>query len=425
MVGSYISEKQSLENRLKMEAEYYLRAYVSSFSAPTSNAFNTLSVTPPYVTYYYGEDILPLWVKASLPITKPGTYFVDHDKQRYCVLIQRLPDGDNFYLLYNVTKQQMDKKSLFALQKTLLLALLPIIVFGVILGLITAKKVIGPVIQLSDIIAKFKQNEKLPEDFDKNFKNDEVGLLATTLKNSINTMQESLEREISFARDASHELRTPVTIIKNSLELINEINPEMDENVKKIIGRITRSTSNMEHLIKSFLWLSRSQYIDSFEKKDVAVSEIVEEIIQENSYLLNNKTIDISVYDEAKATISVDPDIFKILLSNIVRNAFAYTKKGYVDIFINKNCIHICDTGPGIKKEILLNIKNNNIKNYAEGFGLGLAIVRRLCVSLGWNFNLSSIPQIGTRVWICYNPSQVSCSECNTVMVNNYDRIRV
>jgi len=41
----------------------------------------------------------------------------------------------------------------------------------------------------------------------------------------------------------------------------------------------------MEHLIKSFLWLSRSQYIDSFEKKDVAVSEIVQEIINENSYL--------------------------------------------------------------------------------------------------------------------------------------------
>jgi len=113
----------------------------------------------------------------------------------------------------------------------------------------------------------------------------------------------------------------------------------MDENVKKVIGRITRSTSNMEHLIKSFLWLSRSQQIDSFEKKDVVVSEIVEEIIQENSYLLNNKAVEISVYDAAKATISVDPDIFKILLSNIIRNAFAYTKKGYVDVFINKNCI--------------------------------------------------------------------------------------
>jgi len=217
-----------------MEAEYYLRAYVSSFSAPTSNAFNTLAVTPPYVTYYYGEDLLPPWVKTNLPSTAPGTYFVDYDKQKYCILIQRLPDGDDFYLLYNVTKQQMDKKSLFTLQKTLLLALLPIIIFGVILGLITAKKVIGPVIHLGDIVAKFRQNGKLPDDFDKNFKNDEVGLLATTLKKSINSMQESLEREISFARDASHELRTPVTIIKNSLELLNEINPEMDENVKRL-----------------------------------------------------------------------------------------------------------------------------------------------------------------------------------------------
>ncbi|TCK62697.1 sensor histidine kinase [Seleniivibrio woodruffii] len=419
IVATRISETRSMENRLKVEAEYYLSAYLASFAAPTSNAFNALTATSPYITHYYGEDLLPHWVAKKLPALKPGTYFTDNDKQRYCILIKKLPDGDKFYLLYNVTRQHMNDDSLVSLQRTILLTLLPILIFGVTLGLITAHKVIGPVIRLGKIIRERNPKEKLPDDFDSKFNDDEIGLLAATLKSALNSMQESVERETSFARDASHELRTPVTTIKNSLELLEIKRPDFDDDTKKILGRLNRATANMEHLIKSFLWLSRHRNLDKFERRDIRVADVVQEIIQENAYLIDNKPVEVVVHDAYEIHINVEPQLIKILIANLIRNSFTYTKSGTVDIYLSSHCIQVHDSGTGIKGETLLQLKNSNAKNHAEGFGFGLAIVRRLCVSLGWDFYLSSEPNVGTQARICYEQPKNACTECKGLFMNN------
>lgn len=419
IVATRISETRSMENRLKVEAEYYLSAYLASFAAPTSNAFNALTGTSPYITHYYGEDLLPAWVAKKLPELKPGTYFTDNDKQRYCILIKKLPDGDKFYLLYNVTRQHMNDDSLVSLQRTILLTLLPILIFGLGLGLITAHKVIGPVIRLGKIIRERNPKEKLPDDFDSKFNDDEIGLLAATLKSALNSMQESVERETSFARDASHELRTPVTTIKNSLELLEIKKPDFDEDTKKILGRLNRATANMEHLIKSFLWLSRHRNLDKFERRDIKVADVVQEIIQENAYLIDNKPVEVVVHDAYEIHINVEPQLIKILIANLIRNSFTYTKSGTVDIYLSTHCIQVHDSGTGIKSETLLQLKKSNAKNHAEGFGFGLAIVRRLCVSLGWDFYLSSEPNVGTQARICYEQPKNACTECKGLFMNN------
>lgn len=419
IVATRISDKRAMENRLKVEAEYYLSAYLSAFAAPASNAFNALAPTSPYITHYYGEDLLPQWVPEKIPGLKSGTYFVDNDKQRYCILIKRLPDGDKFYLLYNVTRQHADEESLRNLQTTILLTLLPILILGLTLGLITARKVIGPVIRLGSIIKERNPKEKLPDGFDRNFNDDEVGLLASTLKNALDSMYESVERETAFARDASHELRTPVTTIKNSLELLDELKPDLDENTRKVIGRIGRATANMEDLINSFLWLSRHRNLDKFERCDVAVSDIVGEIIQENAYLIDNKPIEVVIHDARHISLNVDPQFLKIILTNLIRNSFTYTKRGTVDIYLSTHCIQVHDSGIGIKPETFVHFQVGNAINHSEGFGFGLAIVKRLCLSLGWDFYLSSEPNVGTQARICYEQPENACTECKGLFMNN------
>ncbi|MGE4267869.1 MAG: sensor histidine kinase [Deferribacterales bacterium] len=419
ILATRFSETRSMENRLKVEAEYYLSAYLASFAAPTSNAFNAISPTSPYMTHYYGEDLLPVWVSRKIPGLNPGTYFADNDKQRYCILIKKLPDGDKFYLLYNVTRQNMNEDSLVSLQKTILLTLLPILIFGLALGLITAQKVIGPVIKLGQIIRERDPKVKLLEGFDNKFNNDEIGLLAGTLKSALNSMQESVERETAFARDASHELRTPVTTIKNSLELLSELKPQLDDNTRKIIGRINRATANMEHLIKSFLWLSRHRNLDKFERRDVRVSEIVNEIIHENAYLIDNKPVEVFVHDSLNIVMNVEPQLLKILIANLIRNSFTYTKKGTVDIYLSTHCIQVHDSGSGIKPETLLQLQTGGSRNHAEGFGFGLAIVRRLCISMDWDFYLSSESGVGTQARICYEQPENPCEDCKGLFMNN------
>ena len=413
ILATQYSEERSQRNRIKIEAEYYLGDYIASFMAPASNSFNSVKPTSPFTTYYYGDDLLPVWVKHEVASLKPGTYFVNNDKQQYCLLIKALPDGENFYMLYNVTRLNDYDESLKSLQTTILLTLLPILILGVSLGLITANKVIGPVLKLEKIMRHIEPNQKLPDDFDSRFHNDEVGFLAATLKTSVNNMQESIERETSFARDASHELRTPVTTIKNALELIDEIKPTMDEKTQRIMGRIIRATANMEHLIKSFLWLSRQQNLSQFKQERLNLGKLVHEVIQEQSYLVEKKQIMVNVFDD-DVWMEVEPQLIKILIANIIRNAFTYTNEGYVNIYIKKNCFQVNDSGCGINPDVLMKLKEGKIKSSKEGFGLGISIVKRLCVSLGWILYINSEVDTGTKARICFKEEE-KCSGCMTL----------
>lgn len=416
IIATQISEEKEQKSRIKMDAEYFLSDYLSSFTAPGSNSFNAAKPSSPFITYYYGEDLLPEWVFAELPDIKQGTYFIDNDKQKYCLLIKNLPDGENFYLLYNVTRQNKDTGALHSLQMTILMTLAPILVFGIFVGLITAHKVIGPVLRLEKYVRNVNPGQRLPEDFEEKFSQDEVGFLAAAFKKSINNMQESIERETSFARDASHELRTPVTTIKNSLELLEELDPDLDERTRKIIGRITRSAASMEHLIKSFLWLSRQNRLDQFKSTEFAVYELVQEVVQEQSYLVERKEIIVNVFDSDRVKLKTERQLMKILIANLVRNAFTYTNEGYVDIVITRTCVHVRDSGVGIKEETLTMLKDGRRDASSKGFGLGIAIVKRLCGSLGWAFYIKSEEGKGTQTRICYNVAD-ACHDCDNFFV--------
>jgi signal transduction histidine kinase len=411
VIATQMSETKSYRSRVRTEAEYYLNDYISSFTAPTSNSFNSSRPTSPFITHYFGNYLLPDWLKEKVGDKEPGTYFLENGKQKYCCLIEELPDGEIFYLLYNITRKGHDADSLKSLQITILLTLLPILLLGVSLGLITAHKVIGPVLKLAAIVRNKGSNEKLPDDFNKKFHNDEIGFLANALKESIDDMHEAIERETSFARDASHEIRTPVTIIKNSLELLDELNVDLPDSVKKVHGRIARSTYNMEHLIKSFLWLSRRENLQEYEESRINIESVVNEVVAEQSFLLENKSIDVSVVCESDAEIKAEPHLVKIIIANLVRNAFTYTKTGSVKMTVRKTCFEIEDTGRGIKPEVLSMMRDGVRKVSDKGFGLGISIVKRLCNSLGWSLYIFSEPEKGTIVRICYNIDE-SCGNC-------------
>jgi signal transduction histidine kinase len=409
IIATQISEARSQEKRIRLEGEYYLRAYLSTFRAPASNSFIVPKPMSPFINYYYGNDLLPEWAKNDVADMDDGTYFHTNENQKYLVLVRSLPDGEKFYLLYNITRVEASRESLESLQITILLVLLPIMLFGLFLGLVTAHKVLGPVLRLGRIIREKDPKERLPEGFEEQFHSDEIGFLAHTLKTSLDELHASVEREKSFARDASHELRTPVTTIKNGLELLR--NTPESEKVKRerIIGRIERSTAKMEHLIKSFLWLSRHDNLDKFGSEEVYTYEIVEDVIRDNEFLLENKPIEVEIKENYKQVVFIEPQLMSILVSNILRNAFTYTFAGKITVVINENCIRVIDTGSGIKSENLKMIRANDDNYHAKGFGFGIAIVRRLCASLGWVFLIDSAIEEGTTVSICYNRAK-SCS---------------
>jgi signal transduction histidine kinase len=403
IVSTQISETRSKKKTIRMEAEYYLRSHMSTFAAPTSNSFFMPKLSSPFINVYYGEELLPGWARDELPKLPQGEYFRSNDKQRYHIIIKNLPDGERFYMLYNVTRLDASRESLSSLRVTILGVIMPIMVFGFVLGLVTAHKVINPVVSLADYIKEKGVDSPLPDDFVKEYSDDEIGFLAATLKNTLDDLHASVAREAAFARDASHELRTPVSTIKGALELLSNTPVMDDEWNVRILGRIQRATVKMEHLIKSFLWLSRYETIGEFDFPESDTFTVVNETVLEHMYLIKDKPVKVEIEEEFKQKLPVAPQVMNILISNLLRNAFTYTQAGKVTILIREQCLQVKDTGTGINSYQLMLLRKNSGKHHAEGFGFGIAIVRRLCFSLGWTFLIESEPEKGTIVTLCYN----------------------
>ncbi len=405
MVGSIffatrVAEEYSLKKRLVLEAEQYIRGMKEMRSSPMLTGTELPIPSSPYMTLYYGEELLPKWAGSELYELEPGEYKRTNEKQRYHIAIRELPDGERFYLLYNVTTIDSNREHTVMLRRVLVVTILPVGLFGLFLGLMTAHKSISPVVRLVGIVRKSKEDNVFPENFSSGFQNDEIGLLAQTLEHAIEEMQSSLEREKAFARDASHELRTPVTTTRGALELLKKSPATQNEHDQKLLGRIDRASSNMEHLIQSFLWLSRQER--ELVTGECFPHEVVQEVIESHAYLIRNREIDIVIEKHTDNKMPVAPQILSILISNLLRNALLYTQEGQIAITINNACISVKDSGMGIEEEILSAIRGNRGPLNSKGFGFGLSIVQRLCSYLGWSMDIESQKGAGTLVTICH-----------------------
>jgi signal transduction histidine kinase len=211
-----------------------------------------------------------------------------------------------------------------------------------------------------------------------------------------------VSREHQFTRDASHELRTPVTVIKGAVELLRkQLNPA-DESVWRPLYRIQRQVTNMENIIEALLWLSREELsIDS--DQTYSVLPLVRDTIAENRECFADKSIDIKLIAEGEPVLNVPAPLFQIALANLIQNAVRYTSDGHITIYVHTDRVQVSDTGTGIDGSDLENITQPHVRGTgSNGFGLGLSIVKRLCDRLGWQLEIESEVDRGTTVQLIF-----------------------
>ena len=229
----------------------------------------------------------------------------------------------------------------------------------------------------------------LPEKFARRFPNNEVGILARTLEKTLYRTSQVLEREKCFTRDVSHELRTSLAVMKNAVELCHS-QQQVNAADNLILKRIYNAADQMEKTVHALLMLAREEHAD-IKKPTTKLMPIVENAILDNRLLLAGKQIDIDVQDSCNVDIKADANMLKVLLDNILSNAFKYTESGAVKIEFANNRLIIQDTGPGIEPAISAHITDPGVKGQqSTGFGFGLSIVKRLCEHQGWQMDVKS-----------------------------------
>lgn len=306
---------------------------------------------------------------------------------------------DRFYLLYDYTlyKKEYVDFQVFKASKRLLLALAIVCVLGVFIGLYVSKRLTSPINALVLQVKKLDPGHLQP-DFSKNYHNDEIGVLAKALENSMLQIREFIEREKNFTRDSSHELRTPVTIISGAVEVIRELPEYSNKSLSRPVKRIERSINNMEEIIEAFLWLAR-EHRPEVKGESCLVGNIVKNAVEENRYILAGKPVSIDVKIIANPEIAVPAGVFRIAIVNLLRNAFTYTSQGQVAIEVQAGYISITNSGIIAPPDQLASIKEPFQKGInSKGYGIGLAIVECLCNRFDFKLEIDSDKESFTMV---------------------------
>lgn len=198
-----------------------------------------------------------------------------------------------------------------------------------------------------------------------------------------------------FVRDASHELKTPLTAIKGFLETLEE---DFD---KKYIEIIKRNVERMINIINDLLTLSNLEDKDiKLEITEFDFLEMINNIIKIFSKQLKEKKIDIRV-DTDNFDTKIKGDIYKLeqVFINLIDNSIKYTEKGEIKINYMKDknvVIEVIDTGLGIPEEHLdriferFYVVDKSRSRKVGGTGLGLSIVKHIIVLHGGKIDVKS-----------------------------------
>lgn len=238
----------------------------------------------------------------------------------------------------------------------------------------------------------------------------ELSVLADSFNAMLDRLQKAFETERRLVADASHELKTPVTVIKTHCDVLLQRDRTKDEYVEAL-STIKTVSENMGRLIKDLLSLARldSGMLSPDGFKLIALNECIREAAQLAGPLAEKKSITINTVLKDDINITGDNDRLTEVFLNIIENAVNYNQEsGTVEITEARNnntaVISVSDTGPGIGQDDLEKIFERfyraDTSRSEGGTGLGLSISKIIVEAHGGKIKVESEFGKGSRFLI-------------------------
>ncbi|XGC79769.1 ATP-binding protein [Bdellovibrio bacteriovorus] len=276
-------------------------------------------------------------------------------------------------------------------------------------GLFLSARALNPVNKMINIAQNIKASE-LSQRVPVPNANDEIRKLSLTLNEMLDRIQQAFLSQERFVADASHQLLTPLTIMRGELELLQK---SEDKNTEQFIKSALQEVDSLSKIVQEMLLLARVDAgIGALNLQELAFDEVIFEALSRCEKLAKSKNIKlkfdiVNETDGDRKFVRGDNDLLINLCVNKIENAIKYSPNNEVVSLIlvwrkESTYFIVEDNGPGISPEQLPFIferfsRGSAMENRVKGFGLGLAIAQKIAVLHSAKLNVENKDPSGAR----------------------------
>lgn len=272
-------------------------------------------------------------------------------------------------------------------------------------GLLLAGRALQPVATLTETARAIARSRGFSRRVPVGDRRDELGRLAVTFNEMLDSLEQAYRHQQRFVSDASHELRAPLTAIQANLELLQHQQQMPPAEQREAVAEAGREAARLARLVADLLALARADAGVPLRRQPVELDRVLMEALGEARHLGRGQSVEIT--DLEPVGLQGDPDRLRQLVLILVDNALKYTPAGgRVAVALRRNGrtaeMNVQDTGVGIPPEDLPHVFQRFYRadpargRDPGGTGLGLPIAKWIAEQHGGSITLESAPGHGT-----------------------------
>jgi signal transduction histidine kinase len=364
-------------------------------------------------TSLYNEDVTLLYGENPISRQTADLEFAD-------AKIQHLTVNDTLYYIFDrklvlegleglwlrgVVSENQGMTQMAAITQLLLLFLPLFVVLAVIGGYLFARRMLRPIQEISDSAARIGGSGDLKERIELGGGNDELHQLAAGFNEMFQRLEDAFETERQFTSDASHELRTPISVITAQCEMTLEETRSVEE-YELALRTIQRQGRKMSKLINDMLDFTRLEMrAESYTRESVDMTELVRSVCFDMA-LIKEKNITLKCDVQEGVRMQGNRQLLSRLLANLISNAYRYGRDdGCILVGLKLvgqgTELSVCDNGIGILPEeqtkIFRRFYQADNSHSGLGTGLGLSMAYEIAQFHGGEIRVESEPGKGSK----------------------------
>lgn len=393
LAGVYLAELAIREllivSALEREADYFWSRYAITAHTPAPNT-NSL------IGYLFEKDAAE--IPAEFSSLAEGIHDLNAAVGTTVVHVSEM-DGKRLYLVFDANNVRQ-LATYFGIAPLALMLIVLYCSAWFAFGL--ARKAVSPVVRLARLVQDINVETPDLAAFDTsaqaNSADDEIAHLSHALWHLMGRVDQLIERERNFTREASHELRSPLTVIRMAAD--NLLGRPLDDGARGMVEKIRAASQDMVESTEALLLLA-GEHEGVLATQCVNVNQVLRQELARCRMIYEAKQLAFQLDESVTLEIDAAPRLLAIVLGNLLRNACAYTDNGTIVISVTSSAVKIHDSGIGISKENLDRVFTPYFRvsqARGSGHGIGLTLVKRISDRCGWVVNIDSEPSRGTQV---------------------------